>query len=76
MRSRILSAGLAAALLPGTCTPVESLFGPAQQGQPFEVVAPQDDGLTVKGLSLLLQEPEDPPPGEPVDPPDGTEGST
>lgn len=80
MRSRILSVGLAAALLPGTCSPIEGLLGPAQQGPPFDVVAQPDDGFTVKGLPLLLHEgdpPPDPPPDdEPVDMPPGSEGST
>lgn len=75
MRSRILSAGLAAAFLPGTCSPIEGLLGPVQQGSPFGIVAPLDGGFTVKGLPLLLQGGEggDPPPDEPVDPPDGGE---
>ena len=77
MRSRILSAGLAAAFLPGTCSPIEDLLGPAQRGPSFEVVGPLDDGFTVKGLPLLLQAahplPDD---GEPVDAPGGSEDST
>ncbi len=76
MRSRILSAGLAAAFLPGTCSPIERLLGPAQQGPPFGVVTPLDDGFTFKGLQLLMKEQDPPPPDAPVDPPDGWEGST
>ncbi len=75
MRSRILSAGLAAAFLPGPCTPMEGLLGSGQQGSPFSVVAPLDGGFPFKGLPLLLQGGDggDPPPDEPVDPPDGGE---
>ncbi len=75
MSPKILSAGLAAALLPGTCSPIEGLLGPAQKAPPFGVVAPLDGGFTVKGLPLLLQE-QDQPPGEPEDIPGGSEGST
>ncbi len=72
MRSRILSAGLAAAFLPGTCSPIEGLLGSGQQGSPFGIVAPLDGGFPSKGFSLLLQT-TDPPPedNEPVDMPDG-----
>lgn len=72
MRSRILSAGLAAALLPGTCSPIEGLLGPAHQGPSFEVVGTLDDGFTVKGLSLLMTTTDPPPPDDedPVDVPD------
>lgn len=72
MRSRILSAGLAAVFLPGTCSPIDGLLSPGLQGPPLDVVAPLDGGFMVKGFPLLLQAADE----EPEDVPDGTMGST
>lgn len=77
MRSLVLSAGLAAALLPGTCSQIESLSGTTQLGPPYSVAAPLDDGFTIKGLPLVLQAVDAPPEeDEPVDVPDNGGGST
>lgn len=67
MRSRIVSAGkilstgLLAALLPGTCAPMESLLGRTQQGVSLDVLAPFGGAFSPK-LGLMMSG-EDPPEG-------------
>ena len=64
-RSRIFSSGLALAFLPGTCTMLDVGIGSG----PLDGIAP------IKNIQLFLAT-NDPPPDEPADSPDGSEGST
>ena len=77
MRSRlvaagkILSTGLLAGLLPGTCAPMESLLGRAQQGVSLDFLAHFGGAFAAK-LGLMMKG-EDPP-DEPPEGPGGSEG--
>lgn len=64
-RSRILPAGLALAFVPGTCTMLDGVVGSG----------PVDGFAPIKSVQLFLVATE-PPPDEPVAPPNGSEGST
>jgi hypothetical protein len=75
VRSKVLSAGLLAAFLPGTCNLTEGLLAPLQQRSSFDIVAPFDVGFGIGNRQASFKdEPEEP--KEPVDVPDGSNGST
>lgn len=76
MSPKILSAGLAAAFLPGTCTTLDGIVGPGRQAPLLSMAVPADEASPFKSLQLFMQAADPPPEDEPVDPPDGVEDST
>ncbi len=72
MNPKILSAGLAAAFLPGTCTILDGVVAPGQQAPLLSMAVPADEASPLKSFQLFMQEQED----EPVDAPNGVEDST
>ena len=76
MRSKFLSAAVATAFLPGTCTTLDGVMsmggGPPLSG----IVAPADEVLPLKSMRFLMQTEDPPLEDEPVDPPVGSEDST
>ncbi len=72
MSPKILSTGLAVAFLPGTCTTLDGVVAPGRQAPLLSMAAPADEASPLKSLQPFMETQED----EPVDPPDGSEGST
>ncbi len=77
MSPKILSAGLAVAFLPGTCTTLDGVVAPGRQASLLNMAVPADEASPLKSVQLFMQAadplPED---DEPVDIPGGSEGST
>lgn len=70
MNSKLLSAGALLGVFTGTCDSVQGLYGPTFGESAFSVAAPDLD-LALGGKLALLRDSHDPPPEEPLDPPDG-----
>ena len=74
MRTKILSAGLLVAFLPGTCAQVDGLLTSLQGQGAYDMVTPFDVSYTLGSRQILfVDEPED---DEPVEPPDDPGGTT
>jgi len=74
MRTRVLSAGLLVAFLPGTCSQVDGLLTSLQGQGSYDIVAPFDVAYTLGSRQILFVD--EPAEGDPADPPEDNGGTT